>query len=402
MTRFLGILFSILFGIAAALAIAELAIHYVNLYFPYFTCYDPDRGWALRPGVSGWWHKEGASVVSINQGGFRGPEVMKAKPPGTVRIAMLGDSYTQAIQVPYEQTFCAVSAQKLAECPAVAGLHVQSLNLGVDGYGTAQELITLRRQAWAYSPDIVVLALFLGNDVRNNSVVLETNQCRPFYVYKDGKLAAAGPFVESPEYRAWCMARFDFRNVGLFALLKNGWEILRDYEGRPTAEYPAEAAINYDVYRPPVDQAWKDAWQVTEELVTEMHKEVAAHHAMFLVVTLDTAFQVWPDPKARARFAKFMKADDLFYPDERIAALGKREGFEVLTLAKPLQEYAESHHVYLHGFPNSSMGFGHWNADGHRLAGELIGEKLCTMIGRGECSSCAAKPKAAGGAPPAP
>jgi hypothetical protein len=67
---------------------------------------------------------------------------------------------------------------------------------------------------------------------------------------------------------------------------------------------------------------------------------------------------------------------DLFYPDLRIKALGDREGFPVLNLAPLLQAYAEQHKVFLHGF-GTNMGSGHWNAEGHRLAGEAIAHKLC-------------------------
>ena len=70
---------------------------------------------------------------------------------------------------------------------------------------------------------------------------------------------------------------------------------------------------------------------------------------------------------------------DLFYPDRRIKALGLREGFSVLNLAEDFQLYAEQHKVFLHGFePNP--GGGHWNKEGHRLAGKTIAERLCRDV----------------------
>ncbi|HJU11877.1 MAG TPA: hypothetical protein VJ728_13425, partial [Candidatus Binataceae bacterium] len=71
---------------------------------------------------------------------------------------------------------------------------------------------------------------------------------------------------------------------------------------------------------------------------------------------------------------------DLFYPDRRIAELGRRNDFEVLNLAPMLQSYAEAHHVYLHGFKNTPMGFGHWNEAGHEQAGRAIAARLCEMM----------------------
>jgi len=125
-----------------------------------------------------------------------------------------------------------------------------------------------------------------------------------------------------------------------------------------------------------------------------VYREAARHGAAFLTVTLDTGIQVWPDPRVRDNFMKHLDVSDLFYPDRRIAALGERDGFDVLTLAEPLYRYAEAHHAFLHGFANSKIGFGHWNAEGHRVAGELIGERLCAMLEAGKCASCAAGPDA--------
>jgi hypothetical protein len=380
----------IIFGVICAGLVAEVGVRVANHFFPYFYCYDAARGWGLRPNTAGYYRREGAAYVTINSGGFRGPEFATPKPPGTVRIAVLGDSYTEAIQVPYEDTFASVAARKLAQCPLLKGRRVEALNFGVDGYGTTQELVTLRQQVWAYQPDIVVLAIFLGNDVRNNSVALEGNLCRPFYVERDGKLAPAGPFENSNSFRLWCMARFDYRKSGLLSLIGGAWTILRTRNEQPTAELPVERAINYDIYKAPTEQTWRDAWQVTDDLVEETHREAARHGAAFLTVTLDTSIQVWPDLKVRENFMKRIGVNDLFYPDRRIAALGARDGFDVLTLAEPLYQYAEAHHAFLHGFANSKIGFGHWNVEGHRVAGELIGERLCAMLAAGKCASCAA------------
>jgi hypothetical protein len=393
--RAIGITLLIGCGVLSALLIAEVGVRVANRWFPYFYCYDASRGWGLRPDVSGYYRREGGAFVHINRDGFRGPDLPRRKPPGTVRIAVLGDSYTEAIQVPNEDTFASVAARTLARCPLLKGRRVEALNFGVDGYGTAQELVTLREKVWAYQPDVVVLAIFLGNDVRNNSVSLEGNQCRPFFVQHQDDLALAGPFESSASFRLWCMTRFEYRQVGLLTLLRNGWTIVRERNRQPTPQYPVEAAINYDIYKPPADPAWRDAWQVTEDLVADAHRNAMQHGAAFLAITLDTSIQVWPDEQVRDAFMKRIGVSNLFYPDRRIAALGERDGFDALTLAEPLQQYAMRHHAFLHGFPNSKIGFGHWNAEGHRVAGEMIGERLCAMVAAGKCPGCVSTPTSA-------
>ena len=86
----------ILFGVICAGAVGEVGVRVANHFFPYFYCYDAARGWGLRPHTAGYYRREGAAYVEINSAGFRGPEFAIPKPPGTVRIAVIGDSYTEA------------------------------------------------------------------------------------------------------------------------------------------------------------------------------------------------------------------------------------------------------------------------------------------------------------------
>ncbi len=144
-----------------------------------------------------------------------------------------------------------------------------------------------------------------------------------------------------------------------------------------------EAGLEDNIYNPPVTPVWQDAWRVTEGIITMMARETAAHHVPLLVVTLANPPQIYPSPTVRSYYLMTYRSTDIFYPDERIKALGEREGFEVLNLAPPMQAYADEHHVFLAGFKDTKLGVGHWNADGHRLAGELIAQKICEMLSAG-------------------
>jgi hypothetical protein len=70
---------------------------------------------------------------------------------------------------------------------------------------------------------------------------------------------------------------------------------------------------------------------------------------------------------------------DFHYPERRIAALGKAGGFDVIALGEPMQRVADATGAFLHGFSNTRLGFGHWNADGHRVAAELMAAQFCAM-----------------------
>lgn len=138
-----------------------------------------------------------------------------------------------------------------------------------------------------------------------------------------------------------------------------------------------EEGLDDAIYRTSRDAQWQEAWRVTEALLVAMRDEVRTHGARLIIVTLSNSSQVHPDPIIRQQFLRRLGVDNLFHPDRRIKTFGERMGIEVIILAPILQQYAEQHHLFLHGFPATGLGRGHWNAQGHRVAGELIAQYFC-------------------------
>ena len=159
----------LLVGLALGLAVSEVTLRLAGVSYPQPYAPDPYCGTRLRPDWEGWWRKEGSAYIRINRCGFRQGDREPAKPPGSFRVAVLGDSFIEAFQVPDEQTFCAQLELRLQDSPVLTDRRVEVLNFGVSGYGTAQELLMLRHYVWQYQPDLVLLAFFPGNDLRNNS-----------------------------------------------------------------------------------------------------------------------------------------------------------------------------------------------------------------------------------------
>ena len=373
-------------AVVTASLVFELGLRVVGVSYPRFYRSDKHTGSSLRPGIEAWEPNEGEAYVRTNSEGLRDREHSKAKPANTVRIAVLGDSYTEARQVPVEAAFWAVLERDLKRCKSLVGLDVEVINFGVSGYGTAQELITLRQRVWPYSPDIVILAFLTGNDVQDNSRELVADPKKPYFVYKDGVLTLDISFRDSAIYRASQTAIAQLGNwltdysrvLQLVYQGKNRLMRIVLYP-RPSSDAHGEAGLQDGVYFEPTSSLWREAWRVTEGLIVLMHNEVAQKGADFLLVTLSNGIQVHPDRSVRTRFMERMNITDLFYPDHRIKALGEREGFPALNLAPNLQAYAERHKVFLHGFePNP--GGGHWNKEGHRLAGKAIADKLCQDV----------------------
>jgi len=344
---------------------------------------DPICGTRLKSNFSGAQNKEGETSFRTNSAGFRDREHARAKPPGTLRIVVLGDSYSEALQVDLDQAFWSVLQRELNQCPRLQGRQVEVLNAGVSGYGTAQELLMLRHYLWDYDPDVVLLAFLSGNDVRNNSRQLDGDPTRPYFVLQDGELALDDSFARQPIFTSpWI--RFKDRLIGSSRLLT----LLYRWKHRPKPAVGTDALVEPGldsfIYDEPREPRHREAWEVTERLIEEMQREAESHGASLVIATLSNGIQVHPDPTVRQQFAERLGVADLYYPERRLVALAERLGCRAIVLADRLRQYAEEKGVYLHGFENATLGQGHWNTEGHHLAGQIIAEQLCADAALGE------------------
>ncbi|MDX6445718.1 MAG: hypothetical protein QOH71_2792 [Blastocatellia bacterium] len=391
----------IFFGLLFGLIMSEAFLRVIGYSYPLFYTTDAYRGFALQPSVEGHYQREGESYVRINSDGLRDREHPKPKPADTVRIAVLGDSFSEAMHVPMEQTFWFLLERKLQECNAFPGKKIEVINFGVSGYGTAQELMTLRQKVWDYSPDLIVLAFTTYNDIYDNSRALSRTEEVPYFVYRNGELTYDDSFRNSSTYRQrdsklnrlgrWIhnslrvvqlvhyvqfvakLKLTDWRNKRRLAAQAQ----TKPADGTPVTVRNAEdIGIDNMIYVEPRDDNWKEAWRVTEGLIKQMRDDVAQKKARFLLVTLSNAIQVYPDPVVRQKFLQHIGADSIFYPNLRLKAMADHEQIEFLDLAQPMQAYADQNKVFLHGF-GSDLGNGHWNAQGHKVAAELLAQKLC-------------------------
>jgi hypothetical protein len=95
---------------------------------------------------------------------------------------MLGDSITFGTGVGDQETFSHL-------LDASPGLEV--LNLGVDGYGTDQELIRLEREGLAWHPHVVILNFCVRNDYLDNALAValyDGRSPKPYFTLSGGTL----------------------------------------------------------------------------------------------------------------------------------------------------------------------------------------------------------------------
>jgi hypothetical protein len=86
-----------------------------------------------------------------------------ASEPRKRRIALIGDSFTFGLEVPYEQTWGHQLERSL-------GPDFQVLNFGVDGHGVDQAFLRYRRDVRSWQPEVVILGI-ITDDLRRTMCV---------------------------------------------------------------------------------------------------------------------------------------------------------------------------------------------------------------------------------------
>ncbi|MBZ0287850.1 MAG: SGNH/GDSL hydrolase family protein, partial [Anaerolineae bacterium] len=109
------------------------------------------------------------NLISLNNYGLHDTNVTLEKPPGTFRILVMGDSFPQGWQVKLQEGFPWLMEQALNQNGAQ---RVEIVNLAIDTYGTDRELLLYAALGWRFQPDLVLLAFYTGNDLKDNSYSL--------------------------------------------------------------------------------------------------------------------------------------------------------------------------------------------------------------------------------------
>ena len=131
---------------------------------------DSDLGWSIRPGGEFEQQQEGGGFATYraNSQGIRSSYEYNVSPDKhKARIAVFGDSFSHADDVPNDSAWTAILEESSA--------NLEVLNFGVPGYGTDQALLRYRNVGTKFSPDISILGVMSENLNRNLNVFI------PFY-----------------------------------------------------------------------------------------------------------------------------------------------------------------------------------------------------------------------------
>jgi hypothetical protein len=328
-------------------------------------------GWRLRPGFRGrYLHPEFYGLrVEVNRLGFRDGLDEGPPAPGDASVLILGDSLAFGTGVALDETFHRLLEARGTELSARP---LRVYGAGVPGFGQLDELEFLGELAPVLHPDVVVVALYEGNDLADN---LHGEQPGP----RRGSPPPASDTAMVPPsplpgfLRA--VQRLGFW-VGSSALVQYALPLVESHLRRlgvRALDVPSNAMLDACLLRtPPTDV--EEALARTVAALEALREQ--ARPAELIVLLVPAAIQAEP-----ARYAEFLAAHPRAARDAyartdfhtRLAARIRALGIVTVDPLPALEATALAGHPGYHRE-------GHWNAVGHRIGADLLAPVLAERL----------------------
>ncbi|HVG06687.1 MAG TPA: SGNH/GDSL hydrolase family protein [Thermoanaerobaculia bacterium] len=251
-----------------------------------YVLFDPELGWTIRPNGSKRGYRTNRYAIRASR------EYAIEPPPGTLRLAAFGDSFTHASDVPNGETW----HFRMEEMGPQMGKQLEVLNFGVPGFDPGQALLRYRREGVKFHPHIVLIG-FMSENI--NRMV---NTFRPFYFPKSGvpftkpRFALRGgelvlipnPIQSFDGYRELLR---DAEHV-LPRIGENDYYYQRSSKPNPLDFLPSvrfgsifsDQYLDQPIRRGGVYNTRSEAYQVTRSVLEEFYKEVAQNGSLPIIV----------------------------------------------------------------------------------------------------------------------
>ncbi len=290
-----------------------------------------------------------------NRLGYPGRDVETAKRAGVFRIAALGDSFAVGPTVPFPENYLSRLEQGLP------GVEVD--NFGVSGTGPREYQAILQRDVWQFQPDLVLVSIFVGNDVTET--------------------------LATPRH-------LDPRRHAVYLLLTRAGRLIRERwrQEQPTAPAPAggrrlEPGLSPATFREVearrlavcckganLEKKWRLVLMCLDRIIGDCRR----HQVPVGFILIPDEFQVNATVLVDALRAARLEAGDieLTRPQQRFQEFFVERGVPCLDLLPVLRTRPDTY------TPHDT----HWNVEGNRVAAEAIRRWLVqhglTPGGRGE------------------
>lgn len=269
-------------------------------------------------------------------------------------------------------------------------LDVEVIVAGFGGIGIDRELLWYQLEGAQYEPDLVLLSLYLGNDVLNNS--REFNHHLNYYQLRSAYFELGSEYlrlVTPPEQRSPTDLALR-HNFQVYRVIAIALEAVRKI-GNPTlenatlpwaadADDPRFPTLDKNLFQylvsplPEVDYAWQLTGAILNEFAIQANTNGSDFKIALLVDRRQVVDELWAQemvgltPEEQAAF-------DVRLPYNRVLALLEEEGFVYIDTYLAFRQAVEASDT-----PYYFVEDGHFTTAGHEIAAQTIALALSSDI----------------------
>jgi lysophospholipase L1-like esterase len=359
--RWLGNLLLVGIGLLVALVLTEIAVRVISPQ-PTAITHQDRYGLAMHwPGLTRYLPLYGHNV-SFNSGGMRDREHRFEKPAGVFRILVLGDSFMEALQVPFEASFPSLLEHDLD----AKGARVEVINASVSGWGTDDELRYLERYGVDWKPDLVLVAVTLHNDISDN-------------LRQEWHRLRNDSLVEVPKTP---FSSFEWAKIRLKGFVATRLQLYQLWRRVRHGGEMRQIARNLDahmvsLFRDPAPETIGRGIQLTDSLFSRLQQVASEAGARVAIMLLPLRVQLSDSSfAALSRNAGVPNGSMVLdRPQQDLRRIADRLKIPLIDLLPAFRQWTADSSAAL--FLERD---GHWNAMGHRVAARTAGEAVVHLI----------------------
>jgi lysophospholipase L1-like esterase len=365
------------------LVIIEIVLRTTHMFGATISCSEPDSvvGWRNTPGCTFHFNKENDHPVPVkfNNYGYRDKDWSLKKPNDTYRIAVLGDSFVEALQVEMEHNFISMTEQRLNKRHDI---NVELMNFGRSGFTQIEELLVLRNEVIQFSPDMVVIFFLPTNDLQEISKKTDINFLRPYYqISENGKLILDTSFTETRTFKIKSFVNVFKQHSALISLLAKRYNAYKQAKqiskakakrvpkDRPTGTLSKKLDGYLTLCSSNPNETYLGNYQLSKVLIKNMARFTHEKGVRFMLVTIDIPAYM---PEVEKQYTSIDSTFDSNFFEDNLNNFATSLNIEYLGLQRIFKQYYENTGVPLH--------WSHWNYEGHKVVANALADKMEPII----------------------
>lgn len=293
--------------------------------------YDPSLGWDTKDAIRG--AGESASASS----------------PKAKKILFIGDSFTFGNEVDDDLTFAYLIGKTLPD--------VQTINMGVPGYGIGQAMLKLEEKGVLHEPDIIVFGIHPPNVQRAQLSFYAA--AKPQFVYDENatKMSIRGRPVPPPQEQLASVRRdFQFESSVLAII------------------------INVAVTRIPWIADWfrektlLEYARVSEAVLRRVQSIANSRGIQFIIVQIPDG-KTFQDTSTRNQLA------DQYPIPSLLLSVYKKLGIPYIDMDEVFLQKLGMENTFLHAYTHPTPGgVGHLSVKGNEIVSKVLMDEICSRF----------------------